>query len=763
MEAWPNAIRVFGSDRYATNRAVSLLGRGSGGFPFSETDGSSGGASNLSSANNWWGLNKCPKAVIIVAADTSADALAAASLSDPTGLSREPYLRRSAAADPLFDPVGGFARVDTDFAPIVLTQSARSGATGLSVDARISVQDLRNGGCKKAREAIVVGGFSAVPAQVEDDLISLGVDRVFRVSGANRFETSAAIAQALNTAQAPPQVRTCRDKDGRDGDLEMHFYANSVVEWRPSVNECQLLERTVVLADGVTGADALAAGWWTSFWQVPVLLHDGSSRLRDETVVALQTLDIDNLIILGGVKAISSEIVRQAGLIATAATRRVSGADRYETSVAMAQQFGGWYPTGRSKDYSSSLVCVASSSGSRSFARGWSDSLSAGPLCGLASAGAANPLPPRRLLTPLTGRNPAETIVPARPGRDAVPILLVPVRSERPTPEVEFYLSDLFQPADSWCSSVIQPSQCAMPGFAIAFGGPSRLSESLINTLSSTLSGKIDTERSQLNPVVDSYAVTGLDLSETHLTVGEGRLSACLDREGVSSARWLQVMATDTEPPLAVADLALGKWYIEDLLGRSTVGRNSAPGCIRFDPGDAEFIYLQGVSPSGRATTSPPIGVSSAERFTLMSPQEARMAELFSGPTTSYLDPGGGQTELYFFSNNISDGVVMSGMPAVATLSTLGLVIDHKPEGSPSRFTANWSISTTSGTIEGSASGEASFLGNLWQLNGIARITAGTWTGLTGHGGFVAALEVNSSSLRDDSIHWTVDATGLSK
>ena len=98
IEAWPNAVRVFGSDRYSTNRAVSLLGRGSGEFPFSEADVSSGGASNLSSANNWWGLNKCPKAVILVAADTPADALAAASLSDPTGLSGEPYLRRSAAA-----------------------------------------------------------------------------------------------------------------------------------------------------------------------------------------------------------------------------------------------------------------------------------------------------------------------------------------------------------------------------------------------------------------------------------------------------------------------------------------------------------------------------------------------------------------------------------------------------------------------------------------------------------------------------------------
>ena len=52
------------------------------------------------------GVQVCPKAVIVVAADIPADALTASVLSDPTGLSHEPYLRRSAAADPLFRPGG---------------------------------------------------------------------------------------------------------------------------------------------------------------------------------------------------------------------------------------------------------------------------------------------------------------------------------------------------------------------------------------------------------------------------------------------------------------------------------------------------------------------------------------------------------------------------------------------------------------------------------------------------------------------------------
>ena len=119
LEGKPNALRVWGPSRYETNLATSLLLRGRGVFPYASANSASESASNLSESDAWWGPGLCPRAVIIVAADLVADALSASVLSDPTGQSREPYLRRSAAADPLFDPVGGYSRVDTDFAPQV--------------------------------------------------------------------------------------------------------------------------------------------------------------------------------------------------------------------------------------------------------------------------------------------------------------------------------------------------------------------------------------------------------------------------------------------------------------------------------------------------------------------------------------------------------------------------------------------------------------------------------------------------------------------
>ena len=100
LEGWPNAVRIYGEDRYQTNLAAALSLRGEGGFPFDTPDPSSNGAGNLATAAAWWGLGTCPRAVIIVAGDVAVDALAASSLSDPTGLSSEPYLRRTSQRTP---------------------------------------------------------------------------------------------------------------------------------------------------------------------------------------------------------------------------------------------------------------------------------------------------------------------------------------------------------------------------------------------------------------------------------------------------------------------------------------------------------------------------------------------------------------------------------------------------------------------------------------------------------------------------------------
>ena len=154
--------------------------------------------------------------MIVVAGDNFADALAATSLSDPTDKGVGPLLERVAAADPLFDPIGGFARVDMAAAPIIVTASGRQGATTLSVSSRISAQDMVQGGCTTARTAVIVGGAGAVPRSIEPDLLSLGYTQVFRVAGVDRFDTAARVAQALGTKPVPDGTTGCTDSDVTD-------------------------------------------------------------------------------------------------------------------------------------------------------------------------------------------------------------------------------------------------------------------------------------------------------------------------------------------------------------------------------------------------------------------------------------------------------------------------------------------------------------------------------------------------------------------
>ncbi|MBW8827617.1 MAG: cell wall-binding repeat-containing protein, partial [Acidobacteria bacterium] len=117
LTATPHTIRYAGADRYGTNLAMSLALRGKGGYPFDTSDRTSGNAATLAAASGWWGASSCPRSIILVAGDTFADALSAASLSDPTDLSNQPLLKRVAASDPSFDPIGGMDRPDTASAP----------------------------------------------------------------------------------------------------------------------------------------------------------------------------------------------------------------------------------------------------------------------------------------------------------------------------------------------------------------------------------------------------------------------------------------------------------------------------------------------------------------------------------------------------------------------------------------------------------------------------------------------------------------------
>lgn len=761
IEAWPNAIRFYGEDRHQTNLAVALALRGAGNFPFGDPDPTSAEASSLANAEGWWGLNACPRSVILVAGDVAADAIVASSLSDPTGASHEPYLRRSAAADPLFDPVGGFEKVDTDLAPILVTGSSRQGIQGLSTSTLVAVKDLRSGGCNAARQAIIVGGPAAISDEAEIQLLEAGITEVFRVQGADRFATAAAVASSLGTERTPIGITQCSDPVAGDQTARMKFYANAVVEWRPSASECQLLGRTLVLADGRTGVDAMAAGWWTSFWQVPVVLHDGSNRLPDATVMALQTIEVDNLIVLGGPKALSSAVVREATTLTGAAARRVAGADRYSTSVEMAKQFGGWYPTGSAASYDSAMLCLAASSGYGASARGWPDALAAGTWCGAASGAAQNPRPPQRLLTPLRGKAPRVTARPARPARDAVPVLLVASGNSELPRSVEDFLTELFEPADLWCSSVAAPVGCAMPGFAVAFGGQASITEEVIGAVSSIVSGGTAASRAPKDPLIGGAFVTGLDLTGYHHSGSESQ-AFCLPRNGYADSRWLVAGLNDEESPSAQVDLALKRWYWQDADGMENGIAEAHPGCLHLPANNAEKVWLTAVSPEGRRSSRLEIGIGSDSEMKLLRPITASRPALLTGLSLSEDPDLGGTTEMVFISEQASVGVLMHSRAAVVFTGTLSLTLSRAyGSNGIDRFTAQWALSTTSGTVDGEAWGEAQFDGVSWQLSGVSQIRGGSWTETTGTGGFQATIDTNTTISNDDAIEWQVDGYGL--
>ncbi len=517
IDGWSNAVRVFGGDSLQNSAAAALLGRGSGRFPFGSPD-RTGGASSLAGTAHWWGLGVCPKSVIVVAGDVLADAMAASALSDPTGGSSEPWLRRIAAADPLFDPIGGFARVDTFAAPILFVGSARGGATALPLSTRLVAADLRSGGCRSARQAVIVGGPAAVPVEVEAELVADGYAEVFRVAGRDRYATAAAVAQALGTAAVPAGTDGCTDS-GSFGPDDLSFYANAVVEYRSQPGRCELLGRTVVLADGVEGIDAVAAGWWTSRWQVPVLLHNGSGRLPQPTVEALSILQVDHIVVLGGEARVSASVVRAAERVARARAIRVAGPNRYSTSVEMARHFGGWFADEEPGGYAGALVCVAASSGTGAAAVGWADALTAGPWCGTASARATSP--PTRIIGSITVPKPAVVGLDSRSSRSvaaasgqgspratapAVPVLLLPAGGTELPPSLGQYLKALFRVPASCAALVgagaagsqqdaaayaaaLRSGTCPEPGFAVAFGGSDVLADETVGALSAMLSG----------------------------------------------------------------------------------------------------------------------------------------------------------------------------------------------------------------------------------------------------------------------------------
>ncbi|MGB7449912.1 MAG: cell wall-binding repeat-containing protein [Ornithinimicrobium sp.] len=168
-------------------------------------------------------------------------------------------------------------------APILLTRADRLPPSTI---AALEALDPSN--------VVVLGGEGVVEPSVSEDLEAYG--DVERVGGVNRYETSKKIAE----------------RSGRD------------VE-------------TVYIASGDERSfpDALGAGALAGTQGAPVLLTR-PGRVDEATRSALNYLNPDEVVVIGGPGAVSGTVFTSLG-----ADRRLAGDNRWETAVAISQEFEG--------------------------------------------------------------------------------------------------------------------------------------------------------------------------------------------------------------------------------------------------------------------------------------------------------------------------------------------------------------------------------------------------------------------------------------
>ncbi|MHB1404643.1 MAG: cell wall-binding repeat-containing protein [Desulfitobacteriaceae bacterium] len=147
----------------------------------------------------------------------------------------------------------------------------------------------------------ILGGTAVISSAMESKVTASGFKNVTRLAGADRYETSVRIAEQLAVKAGTP----------------------------------------VVLVSGDNYPDALSISSVAALMQMPVLLvpKDGISDSVRQKIAVIKPAKV---YIIGGEGVISTTVesqVAQLTSLAQANIIRIGGADRYETSLAVAQYF----------------------------------------------------------------------------------------------------------------------------------------------------------------------------------------------------------------------------------------------------------------------------------------------------------------------------------------------------------------------------------------------------------------------------------------
>jgi len=180
--------------------------------------------------------------------------------------------------------------------PLLLTDPQRLNATVRDEIRRLGAQSV-----------YIVGGTKAIAPAVEAELRDLGLATT-RLSGPTRIETAVAIARQLPPVSAQALIVRARDAAGKD----------SSQAW----------------------ADSLAAGSYAAAAGVPVLLTT-TETLHPAVESWLVSTKIQRVYAVGGRAAVGPGVLDAVDALGAKALR-ISGAERTETAIAVAQQLWGF-------------------------------------------------------------------------------------------------------------------------------------------------------------------------------------------------------------------------------------------------------------------------------------------------------------------------------------------------------------------------------------------------------------------------------------
>lgn len=150
----------------------------------------------------------------------------------------------------------------------------------------------------RPQRILVVGGSSAVSETVRGELDSLTAGSATRLSGSDRFVTSAAVSRHA-------------------------FPSGATVAY---------------VATGRAFPDALAAGAAAAVQGGPVLLTD-TNTLPPSVRTELQRLNPGRIMLVGGTSSVSETVA--GSLAAIAPVERIQGSDRYQTALALSRRVFG--------------------------------------------------------------------------------------------------------------------------------------------------------------------------------------------------------------------------------------------------------------------------------------------------------------------------------------------------------------------------------------------------------------------------------------